>query len=101
MEIKLNLLLQIFYDDGAEADDEDEDDDNDNGDDNGPLYAIGMDPIHWKLYICKMSYFCAGFPNFCPDLICMKYPQGFRWPSSNLQQYENCHQVLHVHICMQ
>ena len=41
MEIKLNLL-QIFYDDGAEADDEDEDDDN--GDDNIPLY--GMDPIH-------------------------------------------------------
>ena len=96
MKIKLDLLLQIFYDGGTAADDEDEDDDN--GDDNVPLY--GMDPIHWKLYICKMSYFCTGSPNFCPDLICLKYPQDFR-PGSNLQQYENCHQVLHVHICMQ
>ena len=42
MKIKLDLLLQIFYDGGTAADDEDEDDDN--GDDNVPLY--GMDPIH-------------------------------------------------------
>ena len=32
MKIKLDLLLQIFYDDGTAADDEDEDDDNDNED---------------------------------------------------------------------